>query len=135
MIADAIVKKVLSLVSVVAITAALLCGYNASQQAILYEGKVKEVATLVALTQAQDETIRGLVEDLEAKPKEYIKIVKEVDRKVCQGIVAGDAIMNLKTGKGNTSKQEEDLVYEIKPENGYVDVDGKLPPELVRLLQ
>lgn len=130
MIVDAVKTKLLSIGLVVAVTAALLCGYNSERLGKELSGKDQEIATLTTRLNIQTDTIKSLQEDLERKPKEYIKIVKEVDKELCEGIVAGDSILSLKTSKG-----KGDLVYEIQPKSGDVDLDGHLPAELIRLLQ
>lgn len=130
MIADAIKVKVLSLVSVVAVTVMLLCGYTAHNQASIIQGKTDELASLNTLMEVQRETIKSLTEDLEKKPKEYIKIVKDIDRKLCEGIGIGNSILSLPSAK----KVNGELVHEINTKNNDIDIDSKLPADLIRLL-
>lgn len=131
MIADAIKTKILSLVSVVAVTALLICGYTVHNQAEIIEGKTTELSSLNTLMDVQRETIKSLKDDLETKPKEYIKIVREVDKKMCEGIVLGESVLNLPS----TSNRKGELVYEVESKNSIADLDSKLPADLVRLLQ
>lgn len=76
------------------------------------------------LTQVNDrlnKTISSLSHELETKPVEYITITKEVVQEVCEGKVKYNAIMNLPAQKEAVSEK--------------VDIDAKLPADLLRLLQ
>lgn len=76
------------------------------------------------LTQVNDrlnKTISSLSHELETKPVEYITITKEVANEVCEGKVLYDAIMNLPAGKEAVSEK--------------VDIDAKLPADLLRVLK
>ena len=131
MIADAIKIKVLSVVGIAAVTALCISAYVIKGQSDNIDGLTRELTTLVVLKDLQGETIQSLQEELETKPKEYIKIVKEVDRKLCEGIITADSILKLPP----TPKQDGELLYETKAVKGTVDIDGKLPADLIRLLQ
>lgn len=76
------------------------------------------------LTQVNDrlnKTISSLSHELETKPVEYITITKEVVQEVCEGKVKYNAIMSLPAQKEAVSEK--------------VDIDAKLPADLLRLLQ
>lgn len=131
MIADAIKIKVLKVVSIMAVTALLICSYTISNQSDIIAGQTEELASLNTLMEVQRESINSLKEDLDTKPKEYIKIVKEVDKRLCEGIVLGKEILDLPI----TSKKKGALVLEIDTENGTADIDDKLPANIIQLLQ
>lgn len=131
MIADAIKIKVLKVVSIIAVTALLICSYTISNQSDIIAGQTEELASLNTLMEVQRESINSLKEDLDTKPKEYIKIVKEVDKRLCEGVVLGKEILDLPI----TSKKKGALVLEIDTENGTADIDDKLPANIIQLLQ
>lgn len=131
MIADAIKIKVLKVVSIMAVTALLICSYTISNQSDIIAGQTEELASLNTLMEVQRESINSLKEDLDTKPKEYIKIVKEVDKRLCEGVVLGKEILDLPV----TSKKKGALVLEIDTENGTADIDDKLPANIIQLLQ
>lgn len=131
MIADAIKIKVLKVVSIMAVTALLICSYTISNQSDIIAGQTEELASLNTLMEVQRESINSLKEDLDTKPKEYIKIVKEVDKRLCEGVVLGKEILDLPI----TSKKKGALVLEIDTENGTADIDDKLPANIIQLLQ
>jgi hypothetical protein len=85
---------------------------NAAKQTILEYKGVNERNQL---------TIDSLKDELLNMPKEYITITKEVSKEVCQGKVLQEKINNLPQGTSN----EKDVV----------DIDGRLPADLNRLLQ
>ena len=76
-------------------------------------------------------TIAELDKELKERPKEYIEVTKEVYTELCLGEILGESI--LKLPKPQAKSKEEIGVKDEKQE--YVDVDSKLPPDLVRLLQ
>lgn len=131
MIADAIKIKVLKVFSIMAVTALLICSYTISNQSDIIAGQTEELASLNTLMEVQRESINSLKEDLDTKPKEYIKIVKEVDKRLCEGVVLGKEILDLPV----TSKKKGALVLEIDTENGTADIDDKLPANIIQLLQ
>lgn len=66
---------------------------------------------------------KRLVDDLEKKPKEVIKIVREVEKELCTIPIKQEAIKNLKSRK------------EVTDEKDTADIDDRLPADLIRLLQ
>ncbi len=69
-----------------------------------------------------DENLR-LVKELKEKPPEYITLTKEVMKEVCNGVVKQTLINSLPSKKGNVNEEK------------VVDIDDRLPDDLIRLLK
>lgn len=80
--------------------------------------------------------ITTLTEEIENMPNKHIEITKEVEKELCKGINSIDQVLSLKNLKDiqspppTTSQQGGN-----KDEKAYIDIDGKLPPYLLRLLE
>ena len=130
MIVDAVKSKVLGYVSVIFITALVMCGYAIYSQHKEIGLLTSELASLGTLKDVQNETIEMLKRDLEDKPKQVITITKEVQSEICKGITEVDRIMNLPS----KVKSNRELVHETTTKTGVVDIDDRLPDDLIKLL-
>lgn len=81
------------------------------------------VNTLSVANETNTTTINELRKELETKPAQVITITKEVEKEICNGKVKQEAINSLPSKK------------EVKNEKDVADIDDRLPPELIRLLQ
>jgi predicted signal transduction protein with EAL and GGDEF domain len=75
------------------------------------------------LNQRLSDENKRLIDDLEKKPKEVIKIVTEVQTELCDVKVKDSAIKNLKSSK------------EVTDEKDVADIDDRLPADLKQLLK
>lgn len=130
MIVDAVKSKVLGYVSVIFITALVMCGFAINSQHKENKLLTEQLASLGTLKDLQAETIESLRRDLEEKPKQVITITKEVQSEVCKGITEVDRIMNLPS----KVKSNRELVHETATQTGTVDIDDRLPDDLIKLL-
>ena len=102
----------------------------------------KEVTRLTAEVNKLDEyvdelneTIDDMTIELRERPKEYIEITKTVYQDLCYGEVLGEGVLSLPPMLV-TAKPETEQNIGAKDERAeYVDIDGKLPVDLLRLLQ
>lgn len=127
MIADAIKVKALSVITIVLLTLSLMGGLVVYNQHRHIQDNDREIASLNSLKSIQDETIKNLRADLESKPKQYIKVVREVDKTLCDTKTTADKVLSL----GN----KKEIVDETVSEKGAVDIDGRLPSDLIQLLK
>lgn len=130
MIVDAVKAKALGYVSVMFVTALLMCGYGLYSQHKEVKILTSELASLNTLKDLQNETIENLRKDLEEKPKQVITITKEVQSEVCKGVTEVDRIMNLPS----KVKSNRELVHETDTQTDVVDIDDRLPADLIKLL-
>lgn len=64
-----------------------------------------------------------LAKEIKTKPAEYITLVKEVDREVCNGIVKQNLIDSIPSERGSGNEKTT------------ADVDDRLPSSLLKLLK
>lgn len=82
-----------------------------------------------------DDQVSALKKDIKEMPTRYIETTREVDKEICLGVNAIDKVMSL-------HNRTEQVITEGNKSNAkttnekvkYVDIDGELPPDLVRLL-
>lgn len=79
----------------------------------------------VALNKRLSDQNVALAEEIRTKPIEFITITKDVDREICNGKLAQDAINNL-------PRKE---VKDGQVSQGVADIDDRLPTDLLRLLK
>lgn len=77
-----------------------------------------------------NKTITDLRQELIDSPKEYIQTAKETTNIICETKYNADAILSFPSTTSNKVAKEGN-----KDETPYVDIDGLLPPEFVRLLK
>lgn len=103
----------------------------------------KEVTRLTAEVNKLDEyvdelneTIDDMTIELRERPKEYIEITKTVYQDLCYGEVLGEGILSLPPMLVTAKPEQTEENIGAKDEKAeYVDIDGKLSPDLLRLLQ
>lgn len=90
--------------------------------------------TLSLVNTSLNLAITSLKEEIEKMPNKHIELVKDVEKELCKGESSTEQVMNLKTATPTT----ETLAHQQggnNSEKAYVDIDGKLPPDLLRLLK
>lgn len=90
------------------------------------EGVSEKLLEHVKLNKSLSDQNLALAEEIKNKPKEYITIVKEVDKEVCNGIVKQQMI--------NSLKSKKETVNETDVQNT-ADIDDRLPTDLIQLLK
>lgn len=90
------------------------------------EGVSEKLLEHVKLNKSLSDQNLALAEEIKNKPKEYITIVKEVDKEVCNGIVKQQLI--------NSLKSKKETVNETDVQNT-ADIDDRLPTDLIQLLK
>lgn len=93
-----------------------------------------EITSLSNYKVQADRLISDLQYELSTKPAQYIEVVREVDKELCEGLGLVDAINNL-PAKINLQSSKPNTTEAPHEQNDYVDIDGLLPPELTRLLK
>jgi hypothetical protein len=78
-----------------------------------------------------NKTIADLRQELIDSPKEYIQTAKETTKIICETKYNADAILSFPS----TTTVKKVVKEGNKDETPYVDIDGLLPPEFVRLLK
>lgn len=91
------------------------------------EDAVYANVTLTLVNASLNMTITTLKEEIVNMPNKYIEVTREVDSELCKGASSIEQVLNL--DKRMVEKRES------PSENNYIDIDGKLPPSLLRLLQ
>lgn len=87
--------------------------------------------TLSLVNTSLNLAITSLKEEIESMPNKHIELVKGVEKELCNGKSSTEQVMNLKTTTPTSAPQQGGN----NSEKSYVDIDGKLPPDLLRLLQ
>lgn len=98
------------------------------------EGAVAANITLTLVNTSLNLAITSLKEEVESMPNKHIELVKDIEKELCKGKSSIGQVMYLK----NATPTTETLVPQKggnNSEKSYVDIDGKLPPDLLRLLQ
>lgn len=139
------VIKMLSsnMIGVFVVTFVLLLGALYWQDTKLEETRkeLKEAVaaniTLSLVNTSLNLAITSLKEEIESMTNKHIELVKDVEKELCKGRSSIDQIINLKN-----LKSAAPTIVTLAPQQGgnnseksYVDIDGKLPPDLLRLLQ
>lgn len=88
-----------------------------------------EVIELNTTKTSLDDQVAALKKDIKEMPARYIETTREVDKEICLGVNAIDRVMSL----------HNRIEKEVRNDNNdqkvkYVDIDGELPPDLVKLL-
>lgn len=91
------------------------------------EDAVYANVTLTLVNASLNMTITTLKEEIVNMPNKYIEVGRVVDSELCKGTSSIEQVLNL--DKPIVEKKESDS------ENNYIDIDGKLPPSLLKLLQ
>lgn len=87
--------------------------------------------TLSLVNTSLNLAITSIKEEIEKMPNKHIELVKDVEKELCKGKSSIDQIINLKSAAPTSSPQQGGN----NSEKSYVDIDGRLPPDLLRLLQ
>lgn len=102
----------------------------------------KEVTRLTAEVNKLDEyvdelneTIDDMTIELRERPKEYIEITKTVYQDLCYGEVLGEGVLSLPPMLVTAKPETEQNIGAKDEKAEYVDIDSKLPLDLLRLLQ
>lgn len=77
-----------------------------------------------------DDQVAALQKDIKEMPSRYIKTTRDVDKEICLGVNAIDRVMSLH----NRTEQAIAEGNKTNEKVNYVDIDGELPPDLVKLL-
>lgn len=88
-----------------------------------------DVTELNITNTSLNDQVTSLKKDINEMPTRYIETTREVDKEICLGVNAIDRVMSLH----NRIEQEVSNEKDSKKVN-YVDIDGELPPDLVKLL-
>lgn len=121
---DRITAKVYMVVIVALITlsSTLYVAYGTQKEELLAANQALSKSELVI--NSNKNLIDDMRLELEKKPTEYITITKEVTKEVCDAKFKQYQVMNLpSTNKG------------VENESDYADIDDRLPPDLIKLLQ
>lgn len=116
--------SILCIVLATLLTASVISGKYDREARDTAQGKLLEHVTLNKRLSEQN---LELANDIKNKPKEYITIVKEVGKEVCNGVVKQQAINALLSSKKET-------VNEATKQNT-ADIDDRLPTDLLKLLK
>lgn len=90
--------------------------------------------TLSLVNTSLNLAITSLKEEIEKMPNKHIDLAKDVEKELCKGKSSIDQIINLKVDAPTTGTSAPQQGGN-NIEKSYVDIDGKLPPDLLRLLQ
>ena len=121
---DKITSKVYMIVIVALITlsSTLYIAYDKQYQELLAANAALSKSELVI--NGNKTVIDDMRIELDKKPTEYITITKEVTKELCDSKFKQYQVMNLpSTNKG------------VENESNYADIDDRLPPDLIKLLQ
>lgn len=123
---SAIKSKALSVLCIILITALTISFVTGvSDRNELSELRVK-VVNHAALNEKLSAQNIELLKEIKNKPVEYVTITKEVDSQVCDGTVSLALINAIKS-----TKEQDHETDEINT----VDIDAKLPTDLIQLLK
>ena len=122
------------LTKALAILVIVLCGYigylewrNSSLKSSV-KSLTEQYQLSINVAQNNQKTIEQLEKELKERPVQYIEITKNVFREVCQGEQVVSAI------KAIPSKTQP-IVKEGYGETSELNIDSKLPDDLLRMLQ
>lgn len=117
------------LISIILLLLAAMYWQNSNLEDISkeLEDAVYANGTLTLVNASLNMTITTLKEEIVNMPNKYIEVTREVDSELCKGTSSIEQVLNL--DKPTVEKRES------PSENNYIDIDGKLPPSLLRLLQ
>lgn len=87
--------------------------------------------TLSLVNTSLNLAITSLKEEIEKMPNKHIELVKDVEKELCKGKSSIDQVINLKSAAPTSPPQQGGN----NSEKFYVDIDGKLPLDLLRMLQ
>lgn len=120
----AIKSKLLSILCIVLFTTSGLVYWSGKND----RDELKEVREKLVQHVELNETLSRqnleLAEEIRTKPIEYITITKDVEKEVCEGKIAQNAIKNI------PSKRKEGVDEKIT-----ADIDDRLPADLIKLLK
>lgn len=122
------------LTKALAILVVFLCGYigylewrnNSLESSV--KSLTEQYQLSINVAQNNQKTIEQLEKELKERPVQYIEITKNVFREVCQGEQVVSAI------KAIPSKTQP-IVKEGYGETSELNIDSKLPDDLLRMLQ
>lgn len=90
--------------------------------------------TLSLVNTSLNLAITSLKDEIESMPNKHIDLAKDIEKELCNGKSSTEQVMSLKAATPT--------IVTLAPQQGgnnseksYVDIDGKLPPDLLRLLQ
>lgn len=88
-----------------------------------------DVTELNITNTSLNDQVTSLKKDINEMPTRYIETTREVDKEICLGVNAIDRVMSLhnRIEQGVSNEKDSKKV-------NYVDIDGELPPDLVKLL-
>lgn len=116
--------KALSILLVILLTMLVALKVDYNDKVVKLESATSSlVKTTDANKRLSDENIK-LIEELKTKPKETLKIVKEVQKELCNIPAKVEAIKSLPSKKKEVTNEED-----------VADIDARLPDDLLRLLQ
>ena len=115
--------SILCIVLVTLLSVSYMSGKSDREALDIAQGKLLEHVTLNKRLSEQN---LELANQIKNKPKEYIPIVKEVDKEVCNGVVKQQAI--------NALLSKKETVNEATKQNT-ADIDDRLPTDLLKLLK
>ncbi len=106
--------------------------YSTNQENVELE---KELQSLNESYESLIETVDDMTIELRERPKEYIEITKTVYQDLCYGEILGEGILSLPPILVTAKPETEQSIGAKDEKAEYVDIDSKLPPDLLRLLQ
>lgn len=113
----------LKLLCVVLVTLLVALKFEYNDKVDKLSSATTSLTEQVALNERLSEQNKQLAEEVEKKPKQVIKVVKEVHTELCQSSIKQEAIKNLKSNK------------EVTDEKDVADIDDRLPADLKLLLK
>jgi len=106
--------------------------HSANQKNVKLE---KELQSLNENYDSLNETVDDMTIELRERPKEYIEITKTIYQDLCYGEILGEGILSLPPMLVTAKPDTEQSIGAKDEKAEYVDIDGKLSPDLLRLLQ
>ena len=103
-----------------------ILSYNSNKKELI--NVQSQLLKHVQLNERLSEQNLSLAEEIKNKPKEYITITKEADKKLCDGLLVQHSINSL------PSKVKKEAVNENNVQNT-ADIDDRLPADLIQLLK
>ena len=122
-ILETLKSKALGVLCVVLVTLLIALKFDYDNKVDLMNSAIESATLHESANKRLSDQNKGLLEELERKPKVVIEVVKEVDEKLCDIKVVDQAIKNLKSKK------------EVTDEKDVADVDDRLPADLKQLLK
>ena len=117
--------SILCIILVTLLTVSVL-SYNSNKKEL--ENTQGQLLKHVQLNESLSKQNLDLAEEIKNKPKEYITITKEADKKLCDGLLIQQSINSL------PSKTKKEAVNENNVQN-IADIDDRLPTDLIKLLK